>query len=64
MSGRFSAARLRWPLLLLVAGVAVGVVSFVLAREEPGYALVGNSAGRALIELEQAVLCWSWALPP
>ena len=39
------------PLILLVGGAAVGVLTFALVRKQPEYALVGDSIGRAVAEL-------------
>ncbi len=42
----------RAPLIvLLVGGVAFGVFTFALVRDQPGYALVDDSLGRAIAEL-------------
>ena len=47
--GRTSAPRA--PLIVLVGGIAVGAFTFALVRDQPGYALVDDSIGRAVAEL-------------
>ena len=41
----------RAPLIVLVGGIAVGALTFALVRNQPGYALVDDSIGRAVAEL-------------
>jgi signal transduction histidine kinase len=44
-------------LVLFLAGLALGALSFVFVRDEPGFALVGDSLARAVVELTAG-----WAL--